>query len=198
MIAVKVYTEGPTDRPVFRWLLELTGEHELARTVDYVGGWPNLLSETNPERWLDGCHEAVIVMDGDEGRHLRKRKKPFTKQAKRAKRMFRNYPITLHVLERYGIENYFSQRACEEVLQRDLNAYFPIPDHVPILKHFFERPSGIHRFIQWMILRGQFGSFYHKNCNEQIAQFLQLDDIANTDLRSILDSITDQADALNS
>ena len=197
MIAVKVYTEGPTDRPVFRWLLELTGEHELARTVDYVGGWPNLLSETNPERWLDGCHEAVIVMDGDEGRHLRKRKKPFTKQAKRAKRMFRNYPITLHVLERYGIENYFSQRACEEVLQRDLNAYFPIRDHVPILKHFFERPSGIHRFIQW-ILRGQFGSFYHKNCNEQIAQFLQLDDIANTDLRSILDSITDQADALNS
>lgn len=186
MIAVKVYTEGPTDRPVLKRLLELADEHGMARTVDYVGGWPNLVSKTDPDRWLDGCQEAAMVMDGDRGRHLCKGKKPLTQEAKKAETMLRGYPIRLHVLKRYGIENYFSQRACEKVLQRDLSAYFPIPDHVPILEHFRERSSG------------QSGSFYRKNLNEQIAQFLQLDDIANTDLRSILDSIKEQADALNS
>ena len=186
MIAVKVYTEGSTDRPVFRRLLELADEHELARTVDCVGGWPNLLSKADPERWLDGCQEAVIVMDGDMGRHLRKSKKPLTEEARKAKRMLRGYPIRLHVLKRYGIENYFSQRACEKLLQRDLNAYFPIPDYVSIRKHFCEPPSC------------KSGSFYHKGLNDQIAQFLQLEDIANTDLGLILDSIKEQADALNS
>ena len=151
-----------------------------------MGGWPNLLSKADPERWLDGCQEAVIVMDGDMGRHLRKSKKPLTQEARKAKRMLRGYPIRLHVLKRYGIENYFSQRACEKLLQRDLNAYFPIPDHVSIRKHFCEPPSC------------QSGSFYHKGLNDQIAQFLQLEDIANTDLGLILDSIKEQADALNS
>ncbi|MDE2755740.1 MAG: hypothetical protein OXI92_04220, partial [Acidobacteriota bacterium] len=92
----------------------------------------------------------------------------------------------LHVLKRYGIENYFPQRACEKVLQRDLNTYFPIPDNVPIREHFSERKSG------------QSDSFYQKSLNEQIAQCLQLDDIANTDLRLILDFIKDQAGALKS
>ena len=184
MISVKVYTEGPTDIPVLRRLLKLVGEHELARTMDFVGGWPNLLSQTDPDRWLDGCHEAVIVMDGDKGRDLRKPKKPFTNQAKNAKRKLRNYPIRLHVLKRYGIENYFSQRACEAVLQRDLNAYFPIPDHVSILKHFSERPPE------------QSGSFYQKKLNEQIAQLLELEDIANTDLHSIMLTIRERARAL--
>ena len=197
MIAVKVYTEGSTDRPVFKSLLKLVGEHELARTVGSVGGWPNLLAETDPERWLDGCYEAVIVMDGDVGRHLRRRKKPFTNQAKKAKRKLRKYLITLHVLKRYGIENYFSPQACEAILLRDLSAYFPIPDHVPILKHFSERPSVTNRFIRW-ILRRRSSSFYQKKLNEQIAPLLQLEDIANTDLRSILDSISEQAEALNS
>lgn len=186
MIAVKVYTEGSTDLPVFRRLLELADEHELARTVDCVGGWPNLLAKADPERWLDGCQQAVIVMDGDRGRDLRNNKKPLTQEARKAKSVLRDYPIRLHVLKRYGIENYFTQRACEQVLQRDLSAYFPIPDHLPIQEHFCERPSG------------QSGSFYNKGLNHQIAQFLQLEDIANTDLRLILDSIKEQADALNS
>ena len=197
MIALKVYTEGPTDLPVLRRLLQLVGEHELARTADSVGGWSNLLSKIDPDRWLDGCYEAVIVMDGDVGRHLRRRKKPFTNQAEKAKRKLRKYPITLHVLKRYGIENYFSRQACEAILLRDLSAYFPIPDHVPILKHFSERPSVTNRFIRW-ILRRRSSSFYQKKLNEQIAPLLQLEDIANTDLRSILDSISEQAEALNS
>ncbi|MDE2965788.1 MAG: hypothetical protein OXU26_17915 [Acidobacteriota bacterium] len=186
MIAVKVYTEGPTDLPVFKRLLELADEHELAGTVDFVGGWPNLRSQTDPDRWLDGCQEAVIVMDGDRGRDLSKSRKPLTQEARKTKKMLRKYPITLHVLKRYGIENYFPQRACEKVLQRDLNTYFPIPDNVPIREHFSERKSG------------QSDSFYQKSLNEQIAQCLQLDDIANTDLRLILDFIKDQAGALKS
>ena len=57
--------EGATDRPVFRKLLTDAGEHDMAAAIDFVGGWPNLLIEEQPERWLDGCREAVIIMDGD-------------------------------------------------------------------------------------------------------------------------------------
>jgi hypothetical protein len=50
-------------------------------------------------------------MDGDVGRKLTKKNQPFTEEAKELHRRFKNYPITLQVLRRYGIENYFPRHA---------------------------------------------------------------------------------------
>lgn len=130
-------------------------------------------------------------MDGDNGRNLRKASKPLTEQARGAVRRFQGYPITLHVLERYGIENYFPRAACEQVLGRDLSGYFPIPGDVPIMKHFSEPQTWMQRIIRWLT-GGRPQTFYRKAFNEQIAQRLQLADIDNTDLRAILDSIQRQ------
>lgn len=30
--------------------------------MDFVGGWPDLLSETEPERWLDQCRQSGSVV----------------------------------------------------------------------------------------------------------------------------------------
>ena len=183
MIAVKVYVEGATDKPVIKRLLDLAGERELAKTIDLVGGWPNLLAQDDPLRWLDGCREAAIIMDGGGGgRDLQCSEKPFANNARKALRLFQGYPIKLHVLNRHGIEHYFPHSVCEKVLKRNLSAYFPIPDHVPIDKHFSEP--------------GTPSSFYNKSLNERIAELLQLQDIENSDLRSIIDAIREQARAL--
>jgi hypothetical protein len=126
MIRIKVWCEGSTDRPIFRKLFTEIGETEIAETLDFVGGWANLLSEQEPGRWLDGCRQAIIIMDGDEGRKLKKPKRPLTQPAKDLQHRFANHPLKLKVLERYGIENYLPQHAYERVLGRNLSTYFPI------------------------------------------------------------------------
>jgi hypothetical protein len=112
---VKIWVEGKTDLPVYDKLLREAGQIALADNLDVVGGWP-MLSSRPPDRWLDGCREAVIIMDGDSGRRLNKRGKPYTTTAKNAFAAVRGLPITLHVLERYGIENYFTRDALEEAV----------------------------------------------------------------------------------
>lgn len=54
MILVKVWCEGSTDRPIFRTLFSAVGEADIARTLDFVGGWSNLLSEHDGAlaRWV--------------------------------------------------------------------------------------------------------------------------------------------------
>lgn len=96
-------------------------------------------SNTRLRRWLDGCRHAVIILDGDVGRNLKKNGQHYTTEGKRAIQLCKPHAITLHILQRYGIENYFPQHACEAVLNRDLAAYFPIPVHKPIQEHFSER-----------------------------------------------------------
>ena len=46
--------------------------------------------------------------------------------------------VPLEVLERYGIENYFPQKALEAVTGKNLSAYFPIPDHVAVNEYLRE------------------------------------------------------------
>ena len=192
MIRIKVWCEGSTDRPVFRQLLKQLGEDDMADTLDFVGGWPNLLSENQPERWLDGCRQAVIIMDGDLGRKLTKKGQPLTDQAKRMERRFKTHALTLHVLKKYGIENYFPQHACEAVLQRDLTDYFPIPPHKKIEEHFSQQQPFWHRCLNR--LRGTNApSFYQKRRNEEIAEHLTLADINDTDLATILNDLKQRA-----
>jgi hypothetical protein len=187
MIYVKVWCEGDTDRPIFRQFLTEAGEHDMAATLDFVGGWPNFLLK-EPERWLDGCRHAVIILDGDVGRSLKKSGKPYTTDGKRAIQLCKPHAITLRILQRYGIENYFPQHACEAVLKRDLAAYFPIPVHKPIQEHFSERRPWWRTILDWLQHRPP-QSFYQKRQSAQITAHLTLADIAGTDLAPIIEEL---------
>ena len=109
MNRLKVLCEGTTDRPVFRSLIDQAGDGSDI-IFGSVGGWGGLRAEPDPNTWLVGCKEAIMVLDGDEGRQLRKRGKPYTKLAKEERRKLSGVPIDLRILERYGIENYFPQQ----------------------------------------------------------------------------------------
>src|SRR2546428_7267771 len=141
-----------------------------------------LVSEDKPERWYDGCRQAIIIMDGDRGRKLRHPNRPLSNEAKDVERRFKGHPLTLHVLQRYGIENYFPRHAVETVLGRDLGAYFPIPPTEKIEKHF--RHQWWRRLLNWLQGR-KTTSFFAKNLNEQIAQQLTMADIQGTDLADV-------------
>jgi hypothetical protein len=171
MIQLKVWCEGSTDRPIFRTLFNEVGETEIAERIGLIGGWPNLGAETEPARWLDGCRRAVIIMDGDQGRDLTKDTRPFTKHAEDLYLRFAQHPITFYVLRRHGIENYLPQHAYETVLERDLSAYFSLPETIAIDDHLCEP--------------GQ-PSFYHKSLNKRAAQHLKMTHIEGTDLADII------------
>jgi adenylate kinase family enzyme len=200
MIALKVWCEGATDVPVFARLFDMYDVHDVV--LDIVGGWPGLMNR-EPERWLDGCREAIIVMDGDNGRVLTKRQKPLTPAAKNAYRSLSSLPIRLYVLERYGIENYFPRSGCEKVLGRDLARYFPIPDHMRIIDHFSEPFvaascwGNVVRTIRKVTGRGM-KSFFPKNAatNEAIAHEMSASDIVKTDLEAIVIAIRIKAQEL--
>jgi len=192
MIRIKVWCEGSTDRPIFRALFRELGEEEIAQTLDFVGGWPNLVSEQEPERWLDGCRQAAIIMDGDEGRKLTKQKQPLTDKAKGLERRFANYPLKLHVLRRYGIENYLPRHACETILGRDLTRFFPIPPDKKIDDHFCEPRS---LWPGWLnrLRKKQPISFYPKHLNEQAALHIRMTDVEGTDLAEVVTTIKQEA-----
>jgi hypothetical protein len=193
MIRIKVYCEGSTDRPIFRQLFTELGEDEIADSMALIGGWGNLFAETEPEHWLDGCRQAIIIMDGDAGRRLTKKNQPLTDKAKEVYRRFTNQPLTLHVLRRYAIENYFPRHAYEAVLQRDLAAYFPIPAHKKIEEHFCDPkplwPSWLNRLRKRKPV-----SFYQKRRNVEIARHLTMADINGTELATIINEVKQRAE----
>jgi hypothetical protein len=83
LIALKIYVEGSTDVPIYARLLTEMGEPDLAEKIDVVGGWPSLLNRP-VDRWLDGCREAVIIMDGDNGREYGKTTPRYSPDARKA------------------------------------------------------------------------------------------------------------------
>jgi energy-coupling factor transporter ATP-binding protein EcfA2 len=200
LITLKVFVEGRTDLPIYAKLLHDIGEHELADGLDVVGGWPNL-SGRPVDRWLDGCREAVIIMDGDVGRDLSKRKKPYTPSAKKAFEGIKGRPIQLYVLERYGIENYFTRTALEKETGRDLGAYWPLPVDCGIEDHLVEHDRWIDRhlpsFGSWLRRRGaqRRSPFYSKSMNANVASSITNADLAGTDLARILKEISEKNSA---
>lgn len=199
---VKVWCEGINDEEVFRTLIERMSDVPIDVTIGNVHGWPGLQQEADPNVWLANCKEAFIVMDGDNGRNLRKAKKPLTDMARAEYARLKGFPITLVVLERYGIENYLSQHAVEAVVGRDLSAFFPIPPDVPIQNHF----ASAKKTFKWKIRSSvakllklgvpPLPSFYPKGKNKEVAKYLQPEDIAGTDLYSALEDILESAKRL--
>lgn len=202
MNRLKVLCEGRTDQPVFEVLVGQVAE--IPEIIfDWVGGWANLRAKSDPQIWLLGCKEAIIVMDGDNGRHLKMQGKPYTKLAKEEQEKLSGLPIELHVLERYGIENYFPRAVLEKVVGANLSAYFPIPDYISVVEHLSKGTKSLkyqwRRFIAGLLgsrkpSRGE--SLYSKSRNAESAQWLNLDDLNGTDLFSIIHEIAKKANRL--
>lgn len=199
---LKVWCEGSTDVPVFQALLaQIPDVPEVL--FDFVGGWPNLVAK-DPHSFEHGCKEALIVMDGDQGRRLARSARPLTQLARDQLRRLVGLPVELHVLQRYGIENYFPQTAFETVVRRDLTPFFPIPHHVAVTEYLKDgAPLWWQRIRRFLISRlhlklkltGQ--SLYAKTANQRIAQLVVLDrDLSGTDLAAIVRLIAERAKAL--
>ena len=198
---LKVVCEGQIDVQVFRELLSQVPDLPEI-DIDFVGGWPNLGAK-DAGYFQHGCHEAVVVMDGDLGRKLTKNKKPLTDMAKAQKKRLGALGAGLHVLERYGMENYFPQSALETVTSRDLSAYFPIPDHVAVNEYLRETSDWKNRLKRFLVFRLRLPlkfsgpSLYNKQKGKEVAQQISLErDLKGSDLFSIINVIADKAKAL--
>lgn len=134
-------------------------------------------------------------MDGDLGRRLTRRGKPYTSLAIKAFAAIQGFPITLHVLDRYGIENYFTRAALEAVTGRDLSGFMPLPHHIGIEDHLVENTTWFYRLAATAaprllkgLRRGRV-SFYRKDLNSEVAKQLTNADIEATDLGKILRNV---------
>ncbi|MGA2814625.1 MAG: hypothetical protein ABSG16_24810, partial [Candidatus Acidiferrum sp.] len=199
---LKVVCEGQTDVLVFRELLsQVPNLPELA--FDFVGGWPNLGGK-DASYFQQGCHEAFVVMDGDVGRKLNKNTKPLTAIGRTQKKRLADLGVLLEVLERYGIENYFPQKALEAVIGKTLSAYFPIPDHVAVNEYLREPTmhwkDRVKRFLVFRLrlsLSFSGPSLYDKRKNQDVARQVSLDsDLKGSDLFTIIYAIAAKANAL--
>ncbi len=199
---LKLWCEGPTDVPVFKALLaQIPDTPEIL--FDFVGGWPALVAK-DPETFQHGCKEAIVVMDGDDGRHLGVPGKPLTRMARAQGKRFAGLPVGLHVLQRYGIENYFPRSVLETILGQSLARFFPIPDHVSACEYLRDDEQGwwqgVKRFLVSrchinLKLRGR--ALYPKSFNERVAPLLVLDrDLSGTDLSTIIHLVAEKAKAL--
>jgi hypothetical protein len=203
MQLLKVWCEGPTDVPVLKTLLEQIPDVPKV-LFDFVGGWANLVNK-DPHSFEHGCKESFIVMDGDLGRRFDRKDRPLTKLAREQERRLAACPVELHVLKRYGIENYFPKAILEAVIGRDLTPFFPIPDHVAVTEYLKDSNGltwwqAIQRFLVFRLhLRIKLSgtSLYSKSANEKVAQCLVLDrDMLGTDLGVIISRIAERAKSL--
>jgi hypothetical protein len=164
----KIWCEGLTDGPTIdQFLMKLPGTTELGIVTDSLGGWNNILSPNwRPDRLRDGCHDLIVLLDGDRGRDLGIAGQPLNANAIRVRQILEQVGVELFVLERYAIENYFGQAACEAFYGGNLSAIFPLPTHTaaPIPNH-------------------------NKNNNRHIARHMSVGDLAGTDLLTILEEV---------
>jgi hypothetical protein len=199
---LKLVCEGSTDLPVFKALLaQIPDLPEIL--FDFVGGWSALCAK-DPYSFQHGCKEAMLVMDGDLGRHLQKKMKPLTKMAREQQTRLAGFPVELRILERYGIENYFPQSCLESVLRRDLTSYFPVPDDVSVPEYLRESDlswsSRLKRFLVFRLhipikLTGL--KIYSKGQNGEVAKRISLDkDLMGTDIFETIQLIALKAKSL--
>ena len=113
-------------------------------------------------------------------------------------------PVELHMLQRYGIENYFPQSCLEIVVGQNLNRFFPIPDDVSACEYMRDHKQDwwdrikrilVSRLHLKLKLGGQ--PLYSKRSNERIADLLVLNrDLSGTDLSTIIHLVAERAKAL--
>jgi hypothetical protein len=201
---LKLVCEGQTDQPVFQQLMEQIPDTPQI-VYDFVGGWSALRAK-DPATFLLGCKEAIVVMDGDEGRHLAKPGKPLTKLGRSEQIRLDKAGVELNILMRNGIENYFPKHAIEKVTGTDLTPFFPISEERPIIEQLSEKGSTILYTVQrylasqcsWIKPPSTGQTFYAKRQNAEVAKYMLVEkDVAGTDLYDILQHICQRARELD-
>jgi hypothetical protein len=195
-----VFCEGSSDIPVFRTFLTQIRDLSDEVKFNFVGGWSQLPLK-DPSLFMLGCKAAIVVMDGDQGRHLTKRNRPLTTTARREKARLAVSGVELFVLNRYGIENYFSKQAMEGVMGRDLTAYFPLSEDISVVDQLSEefRPWSfrIRRFLSRVLKLGAPAgrkSLYSKARNQEVAEKMNAaEDLNGSDLLDVLQHISSRA-----
>lgn len=170
----KVWCEGPSDIPVYDALMQkLAGTDTTEIVTQDVGGWPNVLSpDRDLSRMWEGCRDLLVIMDGDKGRDMSDPNRPLSKNGCDLEGRLAAVGIKLRVLHRYGIENYFSQRAMEAVLERDLSAFFLLSEDQRVDQQIPQ---------------------YSKRLNREVARRMDLANLRGTDLGDILEEIRQSA-----
>jgi hypothetical protein len=171
----KIWAEGPTDCPPVEELVhKVPGTDNLNIVAQPLGGWGTILSpQWTPVHLGDGCHDFVILLDGDRAYDYTRPGLLERTDARRFLARVRRDGVEVRVLERYGLENYFPRHAFEAVMGRDLSAHFPLDPRRPVS----DQVPG-----------------YNKNMNVDLARLTTLADLAGTDLRDFLVRVARLAD----
>jgi hypothetical protein len=143
--------------------------------VRSVGGWNQVINPNwHPTELSDGCSDLLVLLDGDRARDWTRAGHPIRpeRDISAAIAKFKAAKIEVHVLERYAIENYFSQAAFERVLGTSMAGIFPLD------------PA---RSVTEQVPR------YSKALNGALADATSLDDLRGTDLGRILEEIANRA-----
>lgn len=164
----KIWCEGPTDAPTIQaFVAKLPDASRLDVVTDSLKGWTAVMNPAwTADRLADGCHDLIVILDGDKARDWTQHAHPFRPDAQVVIDKLTAAGVQFVVLERYGIENYFAQAACETVLGQSLAGMFPLPPYQ----------------------RVQIANL-SKNQNPRIAEAMSLADLANTDLSAFLDTV---------
>src|SRR5262249_2054490 len=95
----KGWCEGLTDGPRIEELLNhLPGYGDVDIVSQALGGWYNILSPNwRPDRLADGCHDLVVVLDGDKGRDFNAPGRPLNANAQRIRQILAEAGIELIV-----------------------------------------------------------------------------------------------------
>jgi hypothetical protein len=163
---LKIWAEGPTDCPPIEDLAhKVPGAENLNIVAQSLGGWGTILSpQWSPVPLGDGCHDFIILLDGDRAYDYARPRLVERADARAFLARLRRDGIEVKVLDRYGLENYFPRQAFETVMGRDLNAHFPL-DPRRAVSH--QIPG------------------YNKNMNVGLARLTALADMAGTGSRRL-------------
>ena len=166
----KIWVEGPTDCPSVEELAHrVPGAENLNIVVQQLGGWGTMLSpQWTPAHLGDGCHDFIILLDGDRAYDYGRPGFVTRDDARALLARLQRDGIEVTVLDRYGLENYFPRHAFETVMERGLGEQFPLDPRRPVSAQ----------------IRG-----HDKNMNVDLARATTLADLAETDLGAFLERV---------
>lgn len=167
----KLWVEGPKDISAGEVLIKRVAGDAVDVVVQSIGGWAQVLSaDWSPAPMSNGCSDVLVLLDGDRARDWTKSGNPIhpDTEMKEVIRKFRQFDIEYHILERYALENYFSQSAYEQVIGSGTAQYFPLD------------PS---KSVESQI------PGYQKRLNGDLATATDLSELAGTDLGRLLEGV---------
>ncbi len=180
MLIVRLVVEGVKDVAGVETLVgKALGDLSDCIQVRPIGGWAQILAaEWNPQTLADGCHDWVVLMDGDRARDFGASGFPIRPdpEVRAALAKFERVGVKPHVLERYAIENYFPRAAFEAVVGAAVTGVFPLNPGRSVASQV---PG------------------YSKDRNGDLAAATSISDLAGTDLGGFLDELKNRCETFS-